>query len=362
VYTVPEAGFPSDHFIYTAQADIRAAYNLEIPADLTFDYSQVDLTSNVFYSPGVYSFASNTFGATFSRDIILSGTGNFVFVDIVSLFIVNGVTVQLDAAVSPSCVFFRVRGNAYIGGTLNGIVIAEGDITIGANAKVNGALFSMAGTVTLGPNSKVVQQPQCGQCFPVQVDAHEPTGIWVNMIISNFLRLVGMFLIALHFALFSHCSQGTNLYYDPTPGAVTSVIHLSIELIQYSSMAIRSDLARAAGNIPEVRIRQLTILPGGLVLYFSIVKKEYDWDKSAAAAFRNLQAAVADKDSVLYNAGTLGRTVDSPFILPLSTICVDDITILQPPTMCPQCNTHHHRLVHIVSTYRSHVLCSCRLS
>lgn len=117
-------------------------------------------------APGFYH-VSGSLNVPAGQSLNLTGNGLHVFNLDGILNLEPGASIQATADVSPVNVFWNTRKSAKLGAAteFKGILISEGDITVGANALVGGKLFSRAGNVVLN-TTQVSDTTQDGPTLP----------------------------------------------------------------------------------------------------------------------------------------------------------------------------------------------------
>jgi hypothetical protein len=117
-------------------------------------------------APGFYH-VSGSLNVPAGQSLNLTGDGLHVFNLDGILNLEPGASIQATSDVNPANVFWNTRKSASLGAAteFKGILISEGDITVGANALVGGKLFSRAGNVVLN-TTQVSDTTQSGPTLP----------------------------------------------------------------------------------------------------------------------------------------------------------------------------------------------------
>jgi hypothetical protein len=152
-------------------------------------------------APGFYH-VSGSVSVPAGLSIQLTGDGLHVFnVDGV-LNLEPGASIVTTSGAKSVDVFWNTRKSALLGAAtqFTGILISEGDISVGANAIVGGKLFSRAGNLLLN-SSQITDTTQGGAVLPMvstptnvyRVAPGQPVSFAVSAGIANSIGQVGLF-------------------------------------------------------------------------------------------------------------------------------------------------------------------------
>lgn len=102
-------------------------------------------------APGFYH-VSGSLTVPAGQSLTLAGDGVYVFNTDGALVLGDGSAISLGTEVQAANVFWNTRTSASLGvnAQFSGILIAEGDITVGANAVAGGKLLSRTGSILVG--------------------------------------------------------------------------------------------------------------------------------------------------------------------------------------------------------------------
>ena len=178
-----------DAFTQNAKNDLLAAYNDAVGRSATTTYGAIFDLGGLTLAPGVHKDPTS-FAITGNLRLDAQGNPNavWIFQAGTTLITAGSSQVILINGAQANNVFWQVGSSATLGGSsvLQGNVLANASIGLGAGATVDGRLLAQDGAVTLGGNNVITAIP-------------EPAGM--SMLIAGFLGLlIGVRRIRRHYS------------------------------------------------------------------------------------------------------------------------------------------------------------------